>query len=470
MGIPTWEAAFQEAQLGDKRRNRRAIMTAKQIEQVTGQKGASVALRGHGELKAVSRLLRAEDVTMETLTEGFIRESCKDIDAEHVLIIEDTTELNYAWRKKKIKGLGPTGNGEDQGFFIHPAIVVEPERKALLGLAAIEWFARQYGERTTAGGAHKKKPIEEKESYRWITAAQQGCQQISEKVVKTVVADREADIYDIFEKQKKGALGENCELLIRACRNRKIQEEGRYLYEEVDRWEGCGTIRVQVNKTGTREAREATCTIRYGQITMELPRTRRAAKGNNGGIKVWVVDVREEGFVVPEESLHWMLLTTWEINGYEDAVRIIRWYQCRWVIEELFRILKSGYEVESVRFESGHQLMNWCALRLMMAVKVLYLQTHRKDEEVESAAKILSEEEIEVLDAFEEELVSKKSTIRIPPKRTVAWASLLIAILGGYKATPSAKPFGHICLWRGLARFEGAVIGYRVALKRCGKY
>ncbi len=75
--------------------------------------------------------------------------------------------------------------------------------------------------------------------------------------------------------------------------------------------------------------------------------------------------------------------------------------------------------------------------------------------------------ELEVLEACEEDLIPKKSTIHKHPKRTNAWAA--VALLGGHKASPSAKPFGHVMLWRGLARFEGAVIGYCAALKNVGR-
>ncbi|MCP4131129.1 MAG: transposase, partial [bacterium] len=95
-----------------------------------------------------------------------------------------------------------------------------------------------------------------------------------------------------------------------------------------------------------------------------------------------------------------------------SALEKVRWYSCRWYIEELFRILKSGYKAEKVQFDSGHALMNWCALRLIMAVRLLHLLTQR---------------DVEIPD--------------------------------------SALPPGQECLWRGLDSLESAVIGFQAALE-----
>jgi len=102
--------------------------------------------------------------------------------------------------------------------------------------------------------------------------------------------------------------------------------------------------------------------------------------------------------------------------------------------------------------------------------QLLYIRTHRDDEKTDSAKGVFSEIELEVLEACETKLISDKSTIRRPEKYSIAWASLLVTIMGGYQALPSAKPFGQTTLWRGLIRLEGAVMGYQVASERSGRF
>lgn len=468
MIIPSWEDAFEQSELGDKRRIKRAIRIAEQIEKKYDKRGASAALAGHSDLKAASRLLRSTKVSAERLTEGFIKMNCESITAPHVLIIEDTSEFNFAWRKKEINGLGPTGNGEDQGFFLHPAILVEADSEEVQGLAGLQIITRQHGQATTKGEIHKYKDISEKESYRWLEVPRKGAKRLPETTKKTIIGDREADIYDLFLAQYTGGFGENCELLIRASRDRKIQGVHEYLFAEVESWEVKGRHNVEISANRKRPARSAQCDIRYGTVTFEIPRTQRNRKGRVSIPNITVVDVREKEVMNDEEAIHWMLLTTWPVENIEQAIEKVRWYRCRWLIEELFRILKSGYHVESVRFDDGNALINWCAIRLMMAVKMMYVKTHRTDEHPESAKEIFSDIELEVLEACESQLISKNSTIYRPPAKTTAWATLLVAIMGGYQALPSAKPYGQTTLWRGFVTLEGAVLGYLAARENCG--
>jgi hypothetical protein len=87
-----------------------------------------------------------------------------------VLLIEDTTELNLEAHRRRITddtGLGEAGNGTDMGFFCHPTIVVNPQDGALMGVADLHLMARERGSQAKGKRNHKKKPIEEKESYRW---------------------------------------------------------------------------------------------------------------------------------------------------------------------------------------------------------------------------------------------------------------------------------------------------------------
>ena len=73
MTIPSWEESFENTDFGDKRRTKRAITVATRIDTKYDTRGASAALKGHGELKAASRLLKCPQVTPESLTEGFMK-------------------------------------------------------------------------------------------------------------------------------------------------------------------------------------------------------------------------------------------------------------------------------------------------------------------------------------------------------------------------------------------------------------
>jgi Transposase DDE domain len=54
-----------------------------------------------------------------------------------------------------------------------------------------------------------------------------------------------------------------------------------------------------------------------------------------------VVDVREVDPPAGAEAVHWRLLTTHTVATLAEARQIVAWYRLRWIIEQVFRSLKS---------------------------------------------------------------------------------------------------------------------------------
>ena len=71
------------------------------------------------------RFLHNDRVSLEALNQGAgervarLAQGCR-----HVLAIQDTTELNFQRHAGRTHGLGPVGNGTDQGLFLHPLLAV----------------------------------------------------------------------------------------------------------------------------------------------------------------------------------------------------------------------------------------------------------------------------------------------------------------------------------------------------------
>ena len=56
--------------------------------------------------------------------------------------------------------------------------------------------------------------------------------------------------------------------------------------------------------------------------------------------------------------LSWLLLTTHPVTSVAAALEIVAWYRRRWLIEQLFRILKTqGFNVEDSQIADGAALM-----------------------------------------------------------------------------------------------------------------
>jgi hypothetical protein len=132
-----------------------------------------------------------------------------------VVAAQDTSEVNFSGRSAKRSGLGPGGDGQSPGFFIHPVVAVDAEDEAVLGLVHARIWTR---------GAEPVSPrairsIEDKESQRWIDGARAAGSVLETAAQVVVVGDREADIYTAFARRPA-----NVELLVRARHDRGLVE------------------------------------------------------------------------------------------------------------------------------------------------------------------------------------------------------------------------------------------------------
>ena len=101
--LQTWDEVFENSEFGDIRRNTRVVKIAKTIENGFGSSASSL-LPDRASEKAVSRFFNTYSVTPENLTSEFIKANFENLGCNHVLIAQDTTEINFSWRKTRIDG------------------------------------------------------------------------------------------------------------------------------------------------------------------------------------------------------------------------------------------------------------------------------------------------------------------------------------------------------------------------------
>ncbi len=151
-----------------------------------------------------------------------------------VLAAQDTTEIDVTRRHEKMEGAGPLSEAKRLGFFSHAMLAVTPDRIPL-GVIQAQIYARDMEEfltnqknKKSKEKKRKQKPIEEKESYRWLLGYQKACEVRSQCPETQIVniSDSEGDIYECL---LEGASSEKNEFLadwiIRACQNRSVQGE-----------------------------------------------------------------------------------------------------------------------------------------------------------------------------------------------------------------------------------------------------
>ncbi len=146
-----------------------------------------------------------------------------------------------------------------------------------------ESTARQLGKKHQ----RHKRPIQDKESQRWLTALLATEQAIDESVRVVTVADQEADIYELFALPRRT----NSELLIRAYHNRSVKSFAEPTVEKLQQAIGqspvCGQLRLELPRQPQRQPRCATLTLRFATVELQLnresPQVQRSNLGRNSG-------------------------------------------------------------------------------------------------------------------------------------------------------------------------------------------
>ena len=371
---------------------------------------------------------------------------------QHVLAIQDTTEVNYQHHAGRVRGLGPAGNGRDRGLFVHPVIAVSAEDGALLGLAGAQlWTRPEKGSEIS----YRDLPIEDKESYRWLIGAEQAKQALATAAQVTVIADRESDIYEEWVRLPD----ERCNLLTRASRDRALAGGGR-LFSVADDWPEAGRAELELRAQPGRAARRASLALRLGRITIKRPqrcRDRQAPKQ----LSLYLVDVREVDATV-SKPIHWRLLTTHVVDTTEMAWRVVAWYRQRWHIEQLFRTMKrKGLDLEASQVCDAQGLIKLAAMATVAAVRVMQLVLARDGTCERPASDVLKPALVALAIALQHKLEGKTAAQKNPHEQgSLAWLSWIIARLGGWNGYKSERPPGPITMRHGLDRFEAIAYGW----------
>jgi hypothetical protein len=105
----------------------------------------------------------------------------------HVLAIQDTTEFNFAGHTASKSGFERSGNDGDPGLFLHPTIAIDAVHGGMIGLVGTQVLNRTEPKSENSGS----RAIENKESYRWLLAAEEAREVLAGAASITMVGDRE---------------------------------------------------------------------------------------------------------------------------------------------------------------------------------------------------------------------------------------------------------------------------------------
>lgn len=419
----------------------------------------------HSLKTAFYRMLSNKRLDHDDILEGGYRLCSKAISSlKHVLCIQDTTEFNYHSIRNKLGDLdpniGPTGKKTIPGFFCHPMLVVDAESSSIQGLSSVIIYNRTWNQKDKNERNYAQLPIQEKESYRWVKSAELSSERIPERTLKTIIGDRESDIYEEFVVVPD----EQTHVLVRSRADRNLLDNGK-LYGKLDRIIPQGNSLIQVSATRKRRARIAQMDISFSAVTICAPRN---YKGEKKTVELFAILVRERTETIPdgEPPILWRLLTTHQVESMEQAEECIGWYKKRWLIEELFRVIKTkGFGVESSQLGTGAGLKKILSMTLLVAVKIMQLKLALKDESI-LAEDVFSPHQLDYLDMVRERVEGATELQKNPyKKQSLAWGTWLLARLAGWSGYKSHGPPGYITIKDGFDKFIQQFIVYAQIMK-----
>ena len=412
-----------------------------------------------GELQA-GRFFANPKVTASKLVAGWSQQTGAACAERHILAIQDSTEIKFATHVQRRRGLGPVKQGNTYGVVVHAMIAVDAASNACLGLVGGDVWTRP-GLITTH---HRDRPLSERESRRWPETAEQAKAVLAPAAMVTVVDDREGDVYPKWA----GVPEANFHLLTRAMVDRRLADHkpgSGTLFTAAAAFPVVGIRKIELPaRQPDRAKRTAEVEMRFGEVEICRPRDERdhtLAKT----VRLRLVEARETNAPTGVDPLHWRLLTTHEVADAVKAWQIVAWYQARWTIEQLFRVMKSqGLQIEDSQLGSAERLVKLAAVATKAACIDIQLVQERDGKHGSPASVVFTEPEIKTLEAIGPTLEGKTERQKNPhPPRSLAYASWVIGRLGGWNCYYS--PPGPITMRRGMEYFYAIHRGHQLTTK-----
>ena len=472
--IPTdWmqlgETHFGAAALGDRRRTRRLVKTAALM--MTRPAGTLPdKLTAWADLMGLYRLVAADEVTHAAVTAPHRRRTLQLMrDTPGVILLpHDTTELDYHDHQAVASGLSQIGNGSRRGYLCHNTLAVTPDRR-VLGLAGQILHLRR---RVPKGeGARAKREHPDRESLLW----QRGCQQVGPAPAGARwvdICDRGSDCFEFLEY----AHARGRHYVVRAARDRSLDGEDHLGVDRIHRTLfayagdlptlGERDVAVAASTKKGSKARVARVRVAAGPLTLAAPRRPRGRCAGEP-LPTWVVSAREIDPPAGAAPLRWVLLTNVAADTIEQAGERIDWYECRPIIEDYHKGMKSGVGIELPQFESADRLEPVIGLLSVVAAVLLGLRhlarTPAAQRTPAAAAVPLTWVRIVAAAAYR----SPRKPPRGAEDLSLAEFFVGVARLGGHLARKRDGPPGWLTLWRGWQTLHQLARGAELVLGKC---
>jgi hypothetical protein len=238
-------------------------------------------------------------------------------------------------------------------------------------------------------------------------------------------------------------------------------------YELQVRAHGSQPARGHRKKRGPQPARRAKLEVHIGPLRIPFPthKSPYLKQQSSEPVAMWVVHAREVDAPRETEAVEWILLTSLPVESFDDAWRILGYYEKRWIIEEWHKALKTGCRVECRQLKSKGGLERITGLLSVVAVRLLQLKSAARTNPGRPAGRVVPLHWIRMLVAARKRLKYTTATAM-----TIGEFYRELAKLGGFIGRKSDGEPGWITIWRGWQKLYTLVCGAELAQtsNKCG--
>jgi hypothetical protein len=438
---------FGTAALGDIRRTKRLVRLASQIaNHPTGSFPEQT--ESWNDLRAAYNFFDRAEATFQAVATPHW-ELTKKTSEERLLLIEDTTEIDYG-PTRKIKGSSPVGSGSSRGFHLHSSLMVSAGSDRVYGLAGQLIYHRQ--------------PVPKEETRTQRLRRDDRESQIWSKLVDQIgspppgvswvhVVDRGADDFEFFlhcqqTETEWVARAKNLNRVIIAP-NGKEQPLSSYLQGLRE----SGRYTLDLRARPDQPARTAKVVVSIGALAVPPPKLKSPylKRVKPSPIPMWVVWVREVDPPDGVEPIQWVLYTSLPVDTFDEAMVIVGYYEKRWLIEEWHKTLKTGLRVEERQLKKCERLEPMVGLMSIVALRLFQLKGEARTAPERPAEEVVPPRYVAGLKAVRK--------LGASTALTVGRFFRELAMLGGFIGRRRDGDPGWITIWRGWDRLQDMIRG-----------
>jgi hypothetical protein len=407
-----------------------------------------------GQAKAIYRFLSNERLAVDDFLQPLVdttTDACRH--QPTLLSIQDSSSANYN-SLVNTKDLGLLNGSTARGLHFHTTIAVQTDG-VVLGLLHQFFWIRPVGVKPHQAD-HRKRPIEDKESYKWlegVEAAEAAIDALpdAERPRLIHVFDAEGDVHEVMQRIEQSPHG----AIIRAGQNRSVAGDVHAAFDAVAASPVIGVKSLDLPARHGLKPRKAELQLRSVRLTTAPSHNYPKRKP----LSWTLIEVREVNAPSGVEPLHWLLWTTEPANSLAEVAEITRQYGLRWRIEDFHLTLKSGCQIEKLQLETADRLIKAIILYSAVALRIMALRDLARNKPTTPCTKVLGSDQWRALVAHFEKRQPTAGD-KIP---TIQQAVLWIGRLGGHLNRKRDGMPGVRTLWRGWRDLAILVAGYRAA-------